>query len=117
MTDALFNLNTLTPAQLASVVSQLNAMNAAEDARKQSTAVKIAQDVVSEFTPGEFKSGAVGVHLNGAGNVTLPDGTVENWTVSVLVRRTASIPARKSKNAVTTSKIGDAIEPGSDETP
>lgn len=113
------NLDTLTPAQLLGLRQQLLALDAAEDTRKATKAVAIAQDIVKEFTPAPFSSGAVGVHMNGKGDVTMPDGTVESWTVSVLVRRTSSIPARKGKNGpVTVTKIADkpADAPASDET-
>lgn len=103
---ALDNITNLTPAQLLSLRSQLMKLDQAEDARKSTKAVAIAQDIVKDFTPAPFQSGAVGVHLTGKGDVTMPDGTVESWTVSVLVRKTSTIPARKPKGApVTVTKI------------
>ena len=114
------NLDTLTPAQLLGLRAQMQALDAAEDTRKATKAVAIAQEIVKDFTPAPVSSGAVGVHLNGKGDVTMPDGTVESWTVSVLVRRTSTIPARKGKNGpVTVTKIADKPAPdagASDET-
>ncbi len=111
MTTADLNVANLSAQQLLALRSQLLQLDAAESARKTEVAVGFAQAVVNEFAPAPFSSGAVGVHLNGKGDVKMPDGSVENWTVSVLVRRTSTIPARKAKgNPVTVTKIPAADE-------
>jgi hypothetical protein len=96
------NLSTLTPAQLASIMSQLNVMKAGEEKRKREHALMLAESVVGDFECETFASGARGVSISGVkGDIPFPDGTVRNVTVSILVRVTDTIPARKVKAGAT----------------
>ncbi len=95
-TDTL-DISKLSPGQLASIFSQLKALEQAQKDALKNFALSAAESALAQFETETFDSGAVGLYAHAKGPVMLPDGTEREVTVSLNVRFTDTIPARKTK--------------------
>lgn len=98
--DIAARMRKLSPVQLNMFAQLTSAMESSQDQRKHAWALKTAQSAVDEFIISDVdKYGAKGIRFYVKGMLSDPDkaGERENWTVSITLRRTATILNKKQR--------------------
>jgi hypothetical protein len=100
---------------LASMTAQHSAVVAREDTVKHQWALDIAQDAVNQFMIDKVDAnGSLGIRAQVQGMVVEPDGSEENWTVSISLKRTSSIrrankPVLRSQAAASRTTVTSSV--------
>lgn len=103
--DLVIDVSKLSAAAILNLYQQLNARKKTEEVDKHAYGLKLAGEALNTYTIGVFESsGATGLQINAAGDVEV-HGEVQHWTIGILMRRTDTIPAPKSKQPVKTTKV------------